>query len=71
MSYDTAPALSKEQLEKSVARLVLAPRAASPKASPCESGLEGKKGAEAKCDVTDAEAPPPRSRPQSRRSRVS
>ena len=55
VSYDTAPALSKEQLEKSVARLVAGTASGVAESVTCESGLEGKKGAEAKCDVTDAE----------------
>ena len=55
VSYDTAPALSKEQLEKSVARLVAGTASGVAESVTCESGLEGKQGAEAKCDVTDVE----------------
>ena len=56
VSYDTAPALSKEQLEKAVERLWTGSQSSPAEKVTCESGLDGKKGAEAKCDVTAADA---------------
>jgi hypothetical protein len=52
VSYDMAPAVSKEQLEKVVARLLSESSGAPVDSVTCESGLEGKKGAQAQCDVT-------------------
>ena len=52
VSYDMAPAVSKEQLEKAVARLLSESSGAPVDSVTCDSGLEGKKGAEAQCDVT-------------------
>jgi len=52
VSYDMAPAVSKEQLEKAVARLLSESSGETVDSVTCESGLEGKKGAEAQCDIT-------------------
>ena len=52
VSYDMAPAVSKEQLEKAVGRLLSESSGTTVDSVTCESGLEGKKGAEAQCDVT-------------------
>jgi Domain of unknown function (DUF4333) len=52
VSYDMVPAVSKEQLEKAVARLLSESSGATVDSVGCESGLEGKKGAQAQCDVT-------------------
>ncbi|MCI4675516.1 DUF4333 domain-containing protein [Candidatus Mycolicibacterium alkanivorans] len=52
VSYDMTPAVSKEQLEKAVGRL-LSESAGTPVDSiTCESRLEGKKGSEAQCEVS-------------------
>ena len=52
VSYEMTPALTKEQLAKSVSSLL--PKASGEKVDSvtCESGLEGKKGSETHCDVT-------------------
>ena len=51
IDYEMSPAVSKEQLEKAVSRLV-ADAARAPVASvSCESGLDGKVGAIAHCEV--------------------
>lgn len=50
--YDMAPAVSKQQLEKAVGRLLSDSAGAPVESITCESGLEGKKGAEAHCEVT-------------------
>src|SRR4029077_17687906 len=51
IKYEMSPAVSKEQLEQAVSRLV-AEAARAPVASvSCESGLEGKVGKVAYCDV--------------------
>jgi Domain of unknown function (DUF4333) len=51
INYEMSPALSKEQLEKAVSRMV-ANATHTPVASvSCESGLEGKVGATAHCEV--------------------
>ncbi len=52
VSYDMTPAVSKEQLEKSVSTLVSDAAGVKVDSVICSSGLEGKKGAEAHCDVT-------------------
>ena len=52
VSYEMTPAVSKEQLEKSVSNLVAGASGAKVDSVVCESGLEGKKGAEVRCDVT-------------------
>jgi hypothetical protein len=52
VSYDMTPAVSKEQLEKSVATLVQDNSGIKADSVQCESGLEGKKGSEAHCNVT-------------------
>lgn len=52
VSYDMAPAVSKEQLQKAVSDLVSKASGATVDSVICESGLEGKKGAEVHCDVT-------------------
>lgn len=49
--FEMAPALSKEQLEKSVARLVNDGSGVQVDSVSCETGLEGKVGAIAHCDV--------------------
>ena len=48
--YDVTPAVSKSQLESSVLQLASAKTPVS--SASCESGLEGKVGALAYCDVT-------------------
>lgn len=52
VSYDMTPAVSKEQLEKAVSRLLSESANTPVESVTCESGLEGKKGAEAHCEVT-------------------
>lgn len=52
VSYDMSPAVNKEQLEKTVATMVSQASGAKVDSVSCESGLDGKKGAEAHCDVT-------------------
>lgn len=52
VSYDIAPAMSQAQLEDAVSRLVAISTKTPPTAVQCESGLQGKVGAEARCDVT-------------------
>lgn len=52
VSYDMTPAVSKDQLEKSVSKLVSDAAGVTVDSVICNSGLEGKKGAEAHCDVT-------------------
>ena len=51
VSYDMTPAVSKEQLEKSVSGLVATATGLQVESVSCESGLEGKVGAVAYCDV--------------------
>ena len=51
INYDMTPALSKDQLEKAVSRLVTDAEGAQVDSVSCESGLEGKVGAVAYCDV--------------------
>jgi Domain of unknown function (DUF4333) len=51
VSYDMAPALSKDQLEKAVSRLVADAEGAQVDSASCESGLEGQVGAVASCDL--------------------
>jgi len=50
IDYEVTPAVSKEQLEKAVARLVTATGVGVDSVS-CESGLDGTVGALARCDV--------------------
>lgn len=52
VSYDMAPAVNKEQLEKTVTTMVSQASGSNVESVSCESGLDGKKGAEAHCDVT-------------------
>ncbi|WP_167102191.1 DUF4333 domain-containing protein [Mycobacterium sp. DL592] len=52
VSYDMAPAVNKEQLQKAVSTLVSDSSGVKVDSVSCESGLEGKTGAEAHCDVT-------------------
>lgn len=52
VDYEMTPAVTKEQLAKSVAKLVSNASGEKVDSVTCESGLDGKKGAEAKCDVT-------------------
>ncbi|MFN8072189.1 MAG: DUF4333 domain-containing protein [Mycobacterium sp.] len=52
VSYEMTPAVTKEQLAKSVSKIVSATSGEKVDSVTCESGLEGKKGSEAKCDVT-------------------
>ena len=54
INYEMTPALSKDQLEKAVSRLVSDAEAVQIDSVTCESGLEGKVGAVAYCDL-DAE----------------
>jgi hypothetical protein len=51
IAYEMSPAVSKEQLEKAVSRLVADAAHAQVASVSCESGLEGKVGATAHCDV--------------------
>jgi hypothetical protein len=51
INYEMSPALSKEQLEKAVSRLVADASHAPVTSVSCESGLEGKVGSSAHCDV--------------------
>lgn len=51
--YEMIPALSRPQLERAVARLV----SSSPVGVACLSGLPGRSGAVAQCDVSDGGAP--------------
>jgi Domain of unknown function (DUF4333) len=51
INYEMSPALSKEQLEKAVSRLVANASHAQVASVSCESGLDGKVGATAHCDV--------------------
>lgn len=52
VSYDMSPAVNKDQLEKTVANMVSQASGAKVDSVSCESGLDGKQGAEAHCDVT-------------------
>ncbi|MUL47682.1 DUF4333 domain-containing protein [Mycobacterium sp. CBMA293] len=54
VSYDVTPAVSQAQLEAAVARLVANATKAPPSSVSCQSGLQGKVGTEAFCDVTSA-----------------
>jgi hypothetical protein len=56
VNYDITPAVSKTQLEVSVSRLAAATANGAAVTVSCQSGLEGKLGAEAYCDVTAAGA---------------
>ncbi len=51
INYEMTPALSKDQLEKAVSRLVTDAEGAQVDSVSCESGLDGKVGAVAYCDV--------------------
>jgi hypothetical protein len=51
INYEMSPAVSKEQLEKAVSRLVADAAHVQAASVSCESGLEGKVGATAHCDV--------------------
>jgi hypothetical protein len=51
INYEMSPAVSKEQLEKAVSRLVGGPARQPVTSVSCESGLEGKVGATAHCEV--------------------
>ena len=51
INYEMRPAVSKEQLEKAVSRLVAEAAGAQATSVSCESGLEGEVGATAHCDV--------------------
>ena len=51
VDYEVTPALSKEQLEKAVSRLVTAASGAQVDSVSCQSGLQGNIGAVAACDV--------------------
>ena len=53
VSYSMTPAVSKTQLEAAVADMVTRARKAAPDSVVCQSGLEGKQGAVALCDITD------------------
>lgn len=52
VSYDMTPAVSKAQLDKSVASLVSEASGVNVDSVNCEGGLDGKEGAETHCDVT-------------------
>jgi hypothetical protein len=51
INYEMRPAVSKEQLEKAVSRLVVDATRVQVASVSCESGLEGKVGATSHCDV--------------------
>ena len=51
INYEMSPAMSKEQLERAVSRLVADAARVQVASVSCESGLEGKVGATAQCDV--------------------
>lgn len=51
INYEMSPALSKEQLEKAVSRLVTDASHTPVTSVSCESGLEGKVGSTAHCEV--------------------
>ena len=51
IDYEMTPALSKEQLEKAVSRLVTAAAGVQVDSVSCQSGLQGNVGAAAYCDV--------------------
>ena len=51
IDYEMTPALSKEQLEKAVSRLVTRASGVPVDSVACETGLEGNVGAAAHCDV--------------------
>jgi hypothetical protein len=51
IDYEMSPALSKEQLEKAVSRLVANAAHAQVASVACESGLDGRVGATAECEV--------------------
>jgi hypothetical protein len=51
INYEMRPAVSKEQLEKAVSRLVTAAAGVRVDSVSCESGLQGNVGAVAYCDV--------------------
>ncbi len=51
INYEMSPAVSKQQLEKAVSRLVADAAHAPPASVSCESGLDGKVGATAHCEV--------------------
>jgi Domain of unknown function (DUF4333) len=52
VSYDMTPAVSKTQLDKSVASLISQASGVTVDSVNCEGGLDGKLGAETHCDVT-------------------
>ena len=52
VNYDVSPSVAKTQLETSVTRMVTSSTKAMPDSVSCESGLEGKVGAVAYCNVT-------------------
>ncbi len=54
VSYEMAPALSQAQLEKSVKDIVAKSTGEDVDSVACESGLEGKVGNKAQCEVTTA-----------------
>jgi uncharacterized protein DUF4333 len=51
INYEMSPAVSREQLEKAVSRLVADAARVKVASVSCESGLEGKVGVTARCDV--------------------
>ena len=51
INYEMSPAVSKEQLEKAVSRLVADAERVQAASVSCESGLEGEVGATTHCDV--------------------
>lgn len=52
VSYDMTPAVSKEHLQTAVSRLLSQSANTPVESITCESGLDGKKGSEAHCEVT-------------------
>jgi hypothetical protein len=56
INYEMRLAVSKEQLEKAVSRLVADAAGVQVASVSCDSGLEGKVGATAQCDVDAAES---------------
>jgi hypothetical protein len=52
INYDVTPSVSKSQLETSVSQMITNSKKTTPDSVSCQSGLDGKVGAIAYCDVT-------------------
>ena len=57
VDYDVAPSVSKAQLEAAVTHMLTSAGPAAPDSVSCQSGLDGKVGAVALCDVTAGGVP--------------